>query len=149
MKGVNNMGNYSKYTVNGDINAGDFVQVSISTDKDTTLIFGFLSSIYSIITNENIHNYYNIRIHDDNVLLLDENDISDIKLVRLQDNRKTIVSNIFKEHEINIDTECGFNDIINVVSESWDVFTDDQKEKLLEILYDEEQLLNLINQIRK
>lgn len=148
MKGVNNMGNYSKYTVNGDINAGDFVQVSISTDKDTTLIFGFLSSIYSII-NENIHNYYNIRIHDDNVLLLDENDISDIKLVRLQENRKTIVSNIFKEHEINIDTDSGFNDIINVVSESWDVFADDQKEKLLEILYDEEQLLNLINQIRK
>lgn len=149
MKGMNKMGNYSKYTANEVINAGDFVQLTISTDKDTTLIFGFLSSIYTIITNETIHNYYNIRIHDDNVLLLDENDISDIKLVRLQENRKAIVSNILNEHGINIDTESGFNDIINVVSESWDVFTIIQKEKLLDILYDEEQLVNLIDQIRK
>lgn len=135
-----------KYTKN-NAKIGDLLMIETGKDQVEGAVFGVLREIGIEILHENKPTaYYYISFTDDSSVKISENEIFNMKIFNCQMFSDRF-QNILGNHSVTYKNDYSERDIVNIVLEKWHHFSEGEKTDLLELLYNQEYLVSVLNAI--
>lgn len=134
-----------KYTKN-NAKIGDLLMIETGKDQVEGAVFGVLKEIGIEIHENNPTAYYYISYTDDRSVKISENEIFNMKIFNCEMFSDRF-QNIMENHNVTYKNDYSERDIVNIVLEKWSCFSEGEKTDLLELLYNQEYLVYVLNAI--